>query len=64
MGARQSLIWLLLLVTLLGGCADPARNLYEGIRNRNDAMRTPAEKAARPSPDYDQYRKEREQLER
>jgi len=47
----------LLALLLLAGCADPARNLYEGIRSNNEAKRTPAERAAQPSPDYDSYTK-------
>lgn len=41
---------------LLTACADPARNLYEGIRNSNDSRRTPMERATQPAPDYDTYR--------
>ena len=44
---------------LLAGCADPARNLYEGIKQSNDAKRTPMERAMTPAPDYEQYRKDR-----
>jgi hypothetical protein len=42
---------------LLAGCADPAHNLYEGIKQSNDAKRTPMERATQPAPDYDTYRK-------
>ncbi|MBU0688230.1 MAG: hypothetical protein KJ850_11840 [Gammaproteobacteria bacterium] len=42
---------------LLAGCADPAHNLYEGIKQSNDAKRTPMERATQPAPDYDSYRK-------
>jgi len=45
---------------VLTGCADPARNLYEGIQQSNDAKRTPQERAAQPLPDYDRYRNERD----
>lgn len=45
---------------ILAGCADPAHNLYEGIKQSNDAKRTPMERATQPAPDYDQYRKERD----
>jgi len=45
----------LLALLLLAACADPARNLYEGIRSNNEAQRTPAERAAQPSPDYDSH---------
>jgi len=44
-----------LVLLLLAGCADPARNLYEGIRSNNEAQRAPDERAAQPSPDYDSY---------
>jgi hypothetical protein len=39
------------------GCADPAHNLYEGIKQSSDAQRTPMERATQPAPDYDTYRK-------
>lgn len=45
------------VLLLLAGCADPARNLYEGIKQGNDAKRTPQERATQPAPDYDSYRK-------
>jgi len=45
------------------GCADPSRNLYEGIRIHNESMKTPEERAASPrSPSYDEYKKERDKL--
>ncbi|GAB1232774.1 hypothetical protein UT4_12400 [Ferrigenium sp. UT4] len=49
-------IWGIFLL-LLAGCADPARNLYEGIKQSNDAKRTPMERATQPTPGYDAYRK-------
>ena len=42
---------------ILAGCADPARNLYEGIKQSKDAQRTPLERATQPAADYDTYRK-------
>lgn len=42
---------------LLAGCADPAHNLYEGVRQSKDAPRTPMERATQPAPEYDTYRK-------
>lgn len=53
---------LLLSVLVLSACADPARNLYEGIKSNNDARRTPGERAITPAPSYDEYKKEREKL--
>ncbi|GAB4123833.1 MAG: hypothetical protein Fur0040_05400 [Sideroxydans sp.] len=38
----------LLALLVLAGCADPARNLYEGIQSQRDAARTPMERAAPP----------------
>ena len=47
-----------LTVLTLSACADPARNLYEGIKSSNDAKRTPEERAISPTPSYDEYKKE------
>ena len=44
----------------LTACADPARNLYDGIKANNDARRSPNERAMTPTPSYDEYKKERE----
>jgi hypothetical protein len=55
------LLWIF-PVLLLIGCADPARNLYEGIKGANDAKRTPNERAVSPAPSYDTYQKELERL--
>lgn len=52
--------FILLSVLLLSACADPARNLYEGIKASNDAKRTPQERAMTPAPSYDAYKKERD----
>lgn len=56
----MKLFHLLLLALLLTACSDPSRNLYEGIRNNNDARRSPAERAMKPMPSYDEYKKELE----
>lgn len=53
------LILSLLALLALAGCADPARNLYEGIKAGNDAKRSPQERAATPAPSYDEYQRER-----
>ena len=50
-----------ILATLaLTACADPERNLYEGIKSNNEAKRPPNERAMTPAPTYDDYKKERE----
>ena len=52
---------LVLLASLaLAGCADPARNLFDGIKSQNEAKRSPGERAMTPAPSYDEYKKERE----
>jgi hypothetical protein len=50
----------LLVPLLLAACGDPSRNLYDGIQNNNDAKRSPTERAMKPTPSYDEYKKERE----
>lgn len=49
----------LLTALTLAACADPARNLYDGIKANNDAKRSPNERAMTPAPSYDEYKKER-----
>ncbi|NOT20248.1 MAG: hypothetical protein HOP24_08275 [Sideroxydans sp.] len=51
---------MMLLGLALAACADPARNLYEGIKASNDAKRTPSERAISPAPSYDQYKKDQQ----
>ncbi len=53
-------ILLVLTALLLAACSDPSRNLYNGIKNNNDAKRSPTERAMTPTPSYDEYKKERE----
>lgn len=50
----------ILAALALTACADPARNLYEGIKTSNEAKRSPSERAMTPPPSYDEYKKERE----
>jgi len=50
----------LLAALSLTACADPARNLYDGIKANNDSKRSPNERAMTPTPSYDEYKKERE----
>ncbi len=57
----MKMLWIL-SVLMLVGCADPARNLYDGIKANNDAKRTPSEQATTPAPSYDAYQKELERL--
>jgi uncharacterized lipoprotein len=48
---------------LLASCSSDrmTRGVYEGIQNRNEALKTPAEKMSTPSPPaYPEYRKERD----
>lgn len=55
--------YLITLAALLAGCSqyDPARAIYEGIKSRQEVLKTPNERAmSTPLPDYDSYRKARE----
>ncbi|MFA6119949.1 MAG: hypothetical protein WCT35_09065 [Sideroxydans sp.] len=57
----MKLLWTFSALVLVG-CADPARNLYEGIKASNDAKRTPNEQAVTPAPSYDTYKNELEKM--
>lgn len=46
------------IAVALGGCAGPGA-IYEGARQRNDALRTPMERATQPSQPYEEYEKQR-----
>ena len=48
---------------VMAGCDDPARNLFEGIHNNNEAHRTPEQREMKPAPGYDEYTKERKRIE-
>jgi hypothetical protein len=62
---KWHLLWLALASLSAAGCADPARNLYEGIQMRNESLKTPEERATSPRPpEYDEYKKERDKLEK
>lgn len=52
-------IWLLLV--LLSACADPARNFYEGMQQR-EAIANPHAQPVNKQPTYDQYEAERNKL--
>ena len=52
-----------LMLVLLAGCSSNAkRAFYDGIKNQNEAYKTPAERALNPSPSYDAYSKEKAKL--
>ena len=52
------------LVLACGCSADRvAQNVYEGVQNRNEGLKTPQEKASEPPPQsYPDYERERKQL--
>jgi hypothetical protein len=54
-------IWVILLLSGLSACIS-YQAIYEGIKNNNEAKRTPNERAVNPAPTYDQYKKERGNL--
>ncbi|MBL8534025.1 MAG: hypothetical protein JNL33_09265 [Betaproteobacteria bacterium] len=47
------------LALVMTGCADPARNVYEGVRTRDTTMQTPMERSTQPAPTYEDYERER-----
>ncbi|MCX7179929.1 MAG: hypothetical protein NTX56_14580 [Proteobacteria bacterium] len=49
---------------LAAGCStNLAQNVYEGIQNRNESLKTPEEKSATPAPQsYRDYEAERNRL--
>jgi len=51
-----------LAAALLCGCADFFRDIYDGFRARNEALRHPAGDNRPAMPDYDTYQREREKL--
>ena len=65
---RINVRWLgksgVLVCLALAACtSDPFQRIYEAIRNRNEALKTPAERASSPRmPSYDAYKKERERM--
>lgn len=62
MGRLQ--LGIILTMLVLAGCgSDPFRSFYEGIKNRNESLKKPGERAASPHiPSYDEYKKERDRL--
>ena len=57
-------VMIIALVFACGCSTDRAtQNVYEGIQNRNEALKTPQEKASEPPPQsYPDYERERKQL--
>ncbi len=53
-------LFLLTAILLVACTNDPYQGVYEGIKNNNEAKRTPNERAIFPTPSYDKYKKERE----
>lgn len=55
-------LFVFLAVALLSGCADFCRDIYDGARSRNEALRHPAGDNRPSMPDYDTYQRELEKL--
>lgn len=55
---------LILLIPVLAACtSDPYQRVYENINRRNEALKTPSERASSPHiPSYKEYKRERERL--
>lgn len=61
-GAASAWTWAVgatLAALVMTGCADPARNVYEGVRTRDTTMQTPMERSTQPAPTYEDYERER-----
>lgn len=58
--------WYLLAIVILTGCADnPYRAIYEGIKQQQEAQKSPRERTlSTPLPSYDAYRDELERKNR
>ena len=54
--------FILLLLIVVTGCANPARNVYDGAQNRARSDLPPSEAVSRPGVTYDDYEKERARL--
>ena len=50
---------LLVGVGALAGCADTARNVYEGKRTSDTILQTPMERATQPIRSHEDYERER-----
>ena len=50
---------LIFIVSAMPACTS-SQAIYEGIKNNNDAQRSPNERAINPAPSYEQYKRERE----
>ncbi|MFM2397520.1 MAG: hypothetical protein RLZZ144_770 [Pseudomonadota bacterium] len=57
----MKLFWVIILLSGLAACTS-YQAIYGGIKNNNDAQRTPNERANNPTPTYDQYKKFRDDL--
>jgi len=50
----------ILASSLLAGCAEWKRGVYEGLRTREEILKPPGQpERTAPPPDYDTYRKEK-----
>lgn len=60
MSCRTCFIVWALATPLLTGCAEWERNVYEGLRNRDEILQPPGQpERTAPPPDYDTYKKEK-----
>ncbi|MGV8933266.1 MAG: hypothetical protein ACOH1I_01490 [Gallionellaceae bacterium] len=60
---QRSFGLIFLMLVLMAGCSsNTKRAFYEGIKNQNEAYKTPAERAMNPSPSFDTYTKEKGKL--
>jgi hypothetical protein len=58
----KTLMILLVLPLLLSACADLSENLYEGVRQQQQAVPDPTVVQPVAQPDYSHYKRERDAL--
>jgi hypothetical protein len=58
----KTLMILLVLPLVLSACADLSENLYEGVRQQQQAVPDPTVVQPVAQPDYSQYKRERDAL--
>ena len=59
---KYSPITISLICLLSAGCSNLYRGIYEGNKNVNEADKSPNERVMTPTPGYDRYQREREEL--
>ena len=60
---KKSIKIILIVAIILGGCSgDAYRRIYETSKMRNEGFKSPEERAISPTPNYSEYKRERDAL--